>query len=173
MYAIQLAKWGGAKTILTTVSSDEKATIAQSMGADYALNYRQEDVVSRVRELVGKRGCDRIVDVALAANMDVNAKLVARNGVIAAYESGNAPQVELPFYDLLYKNAALRTVLVYAMSDAAHETAAQDINQAIADGALKAAIAAHYPLAETAKAHDALDSGTLIGKVVIDICSVD
>ncbi|NEQ53901.1 MAG: NADPH:quinone reductase [Leptolyngbya sp. SIO3F4] len=168
-YAIQLARWGGAKTILATVSSDEKATVAQRMGADHIINYRQEDAVAQVREFVGKRGCDRIVDVALAANMVVNAKLVARNGVIATYESGNAATVEIPFYDLLYKNAALRTVLVYAMSNAAHKAAVQDINQAITDGALQHLIAAHYPLSETAAAHDAVDSGKLIGKVVIDV----
>ncbi|WP_235107972.1 NADPH:quinone reductase [Acaryochloris sp. 'Moss Beach'] len=168
MYAIQLAKWGGAQTI-ATVSNEEKAETATQYGADHVLNYRQEDIVTRVQELVGKRGCDRIVDVALAANMDINAKLVARNGVIAAYESGNAPQVTIPFYDLLYKNAALRTVLVYAMDEEAHTAAARDINRAMVDGALRAKIAAHYPLAETAQAHDALDSGQLIGKVVIDV----
>lgn len=168
MYAIQLAKWGGAQAI-ATVSNEEKAEIATQSGADHILNYRQEDIVKRVGELVGKRGCDRIIDVALAANMDINAKLIARNGVIATYESGNAPQVTLPFYDLLYKNATLRTVLVYAMSEEAHTAAARDINQAIADGALQAKIAAHYPLTATAQAHDALDSGQLIGKVVVDV----
>ncbi|MEM9482657.1 MAG: NADPH:quinone reductase [Cyanobacteria bacterium P01_F01_bin.116] len=169
MYAIQLAKWGGAKTILATVSNDKKATVARQMGADYVINYRQDDVVAKVREFVGKRGCDRIVDVALAANIDINAKLVARNGVIATYESGNAPTVEIPFYELLYKNAALRTVLVYAMGDEAHKAAARDINQAIQDSALQHLIAAHYRLSETAAAHDAVDSGKLIGNVVIDV----
>ena len=169
IYAIQLAKWGGATTVLATVSSDEKSAIAKQMGADCVINYRQEDVVARVRERVGKKGCNRIVDVALAANIDSNAKLVARNGVIATYESGNAPTVEIPFYDLLYKNAALRTVLVYAMDDDAHTAAARDINQAITDGALQHLIAAHYPLSETAAAHDAVDSGKLIGKVIIDV----
>lgn len=168
MYAIQLAKWGGARAI-ATVSNGEKAEIATHYGADLVLNYRQEDIVAKVRKFVSKRGCDRIVDVALAANMAINAKLVARNGVIATYESGNAPQVTIPFYDLLYKNAALRTVLVYAMSEEAHAAAARDINQAIADGALQAKIAAHYPLSETAQAHDALDSGQFIGKVVVDV----
>lgn len=169
LYAIQLAKWGGAKTILATVSNDKKAAIAQQMGADHVINYRQEDVVKRVREWVGNKGCDRILDVALAANIHLNSELIAHNGVIAAYESGDAPNVEIPFYDLLYKNATLRTVLVYAMSDEAHAAAARDINQAIADGAITHLIAAHYPLAETAAAHDAVDSGTLMGKAVIHL----
>ncbi|MGD1858146.1 MAG: NADPH:quinone reductase [Leptolyngbyaceae cyanobacterium] len=168
-YAIQLAKWGGAKTVLATVSSDQKAAVAKQMGADATINYRQDDVVSQVRERVGKQGCDRIVDVALAANIAINAKLIARNGTIATYESGNAANVEIPFYDLLYKNATLRTVLVYAMSDEAHQVAIRDINQAITDGAVQHLIAAHYPLNETAIAHDAVNSGKLIGKVVVDI----
>ncbi|MEO0352957.1 MAG: NADPH:quinone reductase [Cyanobacteria bacterium P01_A01_bin.15] len=177
-YAIQLARWGGATTILATVSSDEKAAVAQQMGADHVINYRQNDVVTQVKELIGKRGCDgrtrpdcvhRIVDVALAANISINAKLVARNGVIATYASGNAPTVEIPFYELLYKNAALRTVLVYAMDDKAHAAAARDINQAITDGALQSLIAARYPLKETAAAHDAVDGGRLIGKVIIEV----
>ncbi len=169
LYAIQLAKWGGAKTVIATVSSDAKATIAQQAGADHTINYRDVDVIATVKEILGRQRCDRIADVALAANMSINAKLVARNGVIAAYESGNAAEVTVPFYDLLYKNATLRTVLVYAMSDEAHAAAARDINQAIADGALQHRIAAHYPLAEAAAAHDAVDSGEFIGKVILDL----
>lgn len=169
IYAIQLAKWGRAKMVIATVSSDEKAAIAQRMGANYTVNYRQEDVAKRVRELVGKRGCDRIIDVALGANIEINTKLISRNGVIAAYESGGESAISIPFYDLLYKNATLRTVLVYTMDEEAHSDAVRDINQAIADGALQHLIAARYPLTETAKAHDAVDSGQLIGKVVIDL----
>jgi len=166
-FAIQLAKWGGAKTVITTVSSNAKADAAKQSGADYVINYRNENVVEKVEEVLGRQRCDRIIDVALATNMAINVKLIARNGVIAAYESGNAPMVAMPFYDLLYKNAALRTVLVYAMSDEAHAAAARDINRAIADNALHPTIAARYPLSETAAAHNALDSGELIGKVVV------
>lgn len=172
MYGIQLAKWGGAATVIATVSTAEKAAIARQMGADCVVNYRQEDVVAQAKthlKSVGIRGCDRILDVALAANIAINAKLVARNGCIATYESGSAAMVEIPFYDLLYKNATVRTVLVYAMSDEAHAAAVRDINKAIADGALHPRIAGHYPLQETAAAHDAVDSGALIGKVVIDV----
>lgn len=169
MYAIQLARWGGAGTVIATVSSDQKGAIARQMGAEQVINYREEDVARRVKEIVGKKGCDRIVEVALAANMAANAQIIARNGVIAAYESGNAPTVELPFYDLLYKSATLRTILVYALSDAAHAAARRDINQAISAGALRSIIAARYPLAETAQAHSAVEGGRLIGKVVVDV----
>lgn len=168
IYAIQLAKWGGA-TVITTVSGDEKAAVAKEMGADHIINYRTEDVKQRVIELTHKQRVDRIVDVALAANMALNASLIRPNGVIAAYESGNSAKVEIPFYDLLYKNATLRTVLVYAMSDEAHAAAARDINQAISEGALRHQIALRVPLTQTAEVHQAVEAGRLIGKAVIEI----
>ena len=169
MYTLQMAKWGGVKTAIATVSSDEKAEVARQMGADYTINYREEDVVSRVRELVGKRGCDRIADVALNANMPVNAKLVSRNGVIATYESGDAPTVEMPFYDLLYKNATLRTVLVYAMSDQAHAAAVRDLTVMAEGGQLQQRIAQRFCLDAAAAAHEAVEQGQMIGKVILDL----
>ncbi|PZD73230.1 2-haloacrylate reductase [Acaryochloris thomasi RCC1774] len=168
MYAIQLAKWGGA-TAIATISNNEKAEVALAMGADHVINYNTENVKQRVIDITEKRRVERIADVALATNIELNASLIRPNGVIAAYESGNSPTVEIPFYDLLYKNAMLRTVLVYAMSDEAHAAAAQGINDVIANGALKSLIAARYALDETATAHDAMDSGKLIGKVIVDI----
>ena len=60
MYTLQLAKWGGVETEIATVSSPEKADIARQMGVDHTINYREEGVAARVRELVGKRGCHRI-----------------------------------------------------------------------------------------------------------------
>ncbi|MEO1591921.1 MAG: NADPH:quinone reductase [Cyanobacteria bacterium J06632_22] len=169
MYTLQLAKWGGVKTAIATVSSPEKADIARQMGADHTINYRQEDVVSRVRELVGKAGCHRIADVALNANIAVNAKLISPNGVIATYESGDAPTVALPFYDLLYKNATLRTVLVYAMSAAAHAAAVRDLTTMATAGRLQHRIAQRFPLAEAAVAHEAVEQGQQIGKVILDL----
>lgn len=168
IYALQLAKWGGA-TVITTVSSDEKASVAKEMGADHSINYRTEDVKQRVIELTNKQRVDRIADVALAANIDLNASLIKPNGVIAAYESGDSPKVEIPFYDLLYKNATLRTVLVYAMSTESHDAAARDINQAISEGALQHRVALRVPLTQTAEAHQTVEAGQLIGKAVVEL----
>ena len=52
-YAIQLAKWAGAATVLTTVSSEAKAAHARAAGADVVINYRTEDVAQRVRAVCG------------------------------------------------------------------------------------------------------------------------
>lgn len=61
-YAIQLAKWGGAE-IITTISSPEKEDHAWQAGADYVINYRTEDVISTIKELIKGTGVDRIIEV--------------------------------------------------------------------------------------------------------------
>ena len=53
-YAIQWGKYGGA-TVITTVSTPEKAKIAEAAGADYIINYKTEDVVKRIQEITGKK----------------------------------------------------------------------------------------------------------------------
>ena len=64
-YAIQLAKWAGAR-VVTTVSSDAKAAHASAAGADIVINYRSEDVAARIKSASG--GVDRIVEVDFGKN---------------------------------------------------------------------------------------------------------
>src|SRR5262249_32454323 len=71
-YAIQMAKWGGAR-VATTVSSDEKAKLAKDAGADLVVNYRSEDVAQKVLEWA-KDGVDRVVEVDFGTNLNVNTK---------------------------------------------------------------------------------------------------
>src|ERR1700759_4875810 len=61
-YAVQLAKWGGAK-VIATVSSDAKAEQARRGCADHTINYKSEDVIARVMDITGKRGVDHVSDV--------------------------------------------------------------------------------------------------------------
>src|SRR5437879_7339468 len=59
-YAVQLAKWGGAK-VIATVSSAVKAEQARLAGADLVINYRNEDVIAQVPAFTGQRGVHRVV----------------------------------------------------------------------------------------------------------------
>src|SRR6201999_4675315 len=56
-YAVQFAKWGGAR-IIATVSSKAKAEQAKRGGADHTVNYKTDDVVAKVMDITGKRGAD-------------------------------------------------------------------------------------------------------------------
>jgi NADPH2:quinone reductase len=166
--AIQLAKWGGA-TVITTVSSVEKAAVARDAGADYVLDYNREDVAARIGEITSGKGVDRIVDVAFGRNVTLDIDVIKTNGVIAAYGSDADAYPPLPFYELLRKDITVHFVLVYLLPDAARKRGIADVNAALEAGALRPIIAARFPLRETVQAHQAVESGRIIGNVIVDI----
>src|SRR6201994_4579070 len=83
-YAVQLAKWGGAR-VIATVSSPAKDMEARRAGADLVINYRTEDVAARVMEFTERRGVDRVVDVDFGGNIATTLKIMAFNSTIAVY----------------------------------------------------------------------------------------
>lgn len=95
-YAIQLAKWGGAK-VIATVSSDAKGEFAKAAGADLVVNYKQQDVAAQVMEATAGQGVDRIVDVEFGGNLDVSKAVLGVGGTICTYGSMGDPTPTLPF----------------------------------------------------------------------------
>lgn len=166
-YAVQLAKWGGAK-VIATVGNDEKKAIAKDSGADAVINYKSEDVIDRVKEMTNGEGVDRIIEVAFATNLQVNQKIIKPNRTIATYSSGESNNPEVPFLPFLLKNTLVRFVLVYAMPKQAHQAAAKDITTCLKEGVLKHQIAQKLSLLEIVAAHEAVEKGEGIGNVVIE-----
>lgn len=167
-YAIQLARWGGAK-VITTVSGPEKAAHAQAAGADRIVNYREEDVAAAVRDFTQGQGVDRVVDIEFGGNLQTTLACLKQNGTIATYASSAVMEPKLPFYPMMFQGITIRMVLVYILPEAARRQAVQDINHALAQGALVHGIAETFPLARTADAHKAVESGRMIGNVVVTI----
>jgi len=167
-YAIQWAKWGGA-TVITTVSSAEKSAIAQTAGADFVLNYKTEDVIVRVKELTAGAGVDRVVEIDFAANFATNLKVLKVDGIISTYASDSDVQPQIPIYSLMYKNLTVHYGLVYAMSAAAHQAAAADITTCLTAGTLTHQIAQRFSLDEVAIAHEQMESGQAIGKLILEL----
>ena len=169
-YAVQLAKWGNAAHVVATVSRAEQAEQAKRAGADTVVNYRSEDIVARLRGQFGKAApVDLIVEVAFGANQANNTALLAENGIIAAYSSDADPRPVLDFPAFLWKDATLRTLIIYKAPQAARELAARDINALMAEGNLQHQVAARYSLDDIAAAHEAMEGGRSIGKVLVDI----
>jgi NADPH:quinone reductase len=167
-YAVQFAKWGGAR-VITTVSSPAKAEHARTAHADAVLNYKTEGVVQRVLELTEGRGVDRVVEVEFGGNISVTEKVLKENAVIAAYASAAAPVPAIPYYPLMMKNTMIRLVLVYSMPPEARQKAIADVFQAHQAGVLHHAVGATYGLEHIAKAHQSVESGTALGNVVLRI----
>lgn len=167
-YAIALAKWGGAR-VLATVSSAEKGIHARRAGADIVLNYRDEDVVDRVMAGTAGDGVDLVVDVDFGTNLAASLAVIKDNAVIATYASMGAPQPVLPAYTLTRKNLTVMGVLVYSMPPAAMLAAGTDINAWLSAGQAVHHLAERFSLERMADAHLAVESGSVIGKVVVEV----
>ena len=168
-YAVQIAKIAGAR-VIATVSRPEQAERAREAGADHVLNYREDDLVRRVREITGADwGVDRAVDVAFGANLAVNMELLRPGAVIATYASDAVPDPQIPFWPMLARDLTVRFVLVYAMSRAAHDEAAAFISEALEAGRFVHQVFQRYPLERCAEAHEATESMRNVGKVLLDL----
>jgi NADPH:quinone reductase len=166
--AISFAKWGGAE-VIASVGSEEQAEVALEAGAGHALNYRTDDVVARVGEITEGSGVDRIVEVALGRNLQLDTEALAPLGTIAAYSSDAEAEPTLPFWPLLFKNATIRLVGSDDLPEEANRKAATDITACLEAGVLRPRIASRYPLARIAEAYEAVESGQSGGRVILDI----
>ena len=165
-YAIQLAKWGGAR-VVATVSSEEKAHHARAAGADVVINYRTESVIERVRAAVG--GVDHVVEVDFGANLPVTAQILRPYGVVASYASARELYPVFPYADFFRLNPVIRPVFVYTMPDAAKAQAHSDIARWLRSSRPIFAIAARFPLADVVDAHLEVERGEKIGHVMLSI----
>ena len=164
-YAIQLARWAGAR-VLATVSSEEKAAHARRGGAYATIDYRRENVNERIRALTGGEGIDRVVDVELGVNLPLYASALRQGAVIASYASNARGEAIVPMR-LRQHNVTLRMVYVYALDARARRKALADIGRWLSDGRPKFSIAARFPLGQVVAAHELVESGNKIGHVIL------
>lgn len=163
-YVIQFAKQAGA-TVLTTISSPEKAKVAREAGADHDINYKRENVGDRVMELTGKRGVDAVIEMDLAANAKLIPQVLRPKGSVVVY--GTGPEALIPAAFCLINTVRLQFLLVYELDAGERERALSAINGALGAGTLINRVAQPiYPLAEIAAAHEAVERGT-IGNVIV------
>ena len=167
-YAVQQAKLGGA-TVISTASSDVKARISIEAGADYTINYREENTTARIMEITGGSGVDHIVEVDFAANFPVTQEVLSPSGVVAVYGAGVGQQPPVPL-QFRSSNVTVRMVMVYNMPEPAKEAAISDITRWLEGNALSHQVGPHFPLSEIIQAHQAVEGGA-IGNVIIDVGS--
>jgi NADPH2:quinone reductase len=167
-YAIQLAKWGGAR-VITTVSSEAKQAAALHAGADIVINYKLTDVAEEIARAIGRDAVDRVVEVDFGANLATNVKVLKPGGAIVSYASMATPEPALPFYGLMAKNALMRLVLVYSMGAEAIAAACADITRWLESADRVHQVAVEFPLDQLAAAHEAVEAGNKVGCVVVDL----
>jgi NADPH:quinone reductase len=163
-FAVQFAAWGGAKTVAATASGPAKAQLAQQAGAAHVVNYREPDAAGQLRAAVGGP-VDRIIEVALGANLDLDLA-VSRAGTITVCYAAEPADPVLPVRACMTANVVLRFVLLYGIAAAALDQAVVDISAALRSGALTGLPVHQFSLDETAAAHEAVERG-VGGKVLV------
>jgi NADPH:quinone reductase len=160
-YAIELAKHAGAR-VVATVSSAEKQALAERAGADVVVRYTDEGAARRILDLAGP--VDRIVEVAPAANLDLDLAVLGPGGTISTYAA--EATLTLPGGSLMSANVTLTFVLLYGLSAAQLSDAVRWTSDALAIGALTALPVVAFPLDQVAAAHERVEQGH-VGKIVL------
>ena len=166
-YSLQLASRAGYR-VISTVSSAEKAALARSAGAEAAVNYKTQDLAAAVLEFTGGQGVDRIIEVNLSQNAATYVKVLRREGLAIVYGSDDwtAP---LPLREWLSHGIELALFIVYELTAANRSAAIKACNALLLDPGFQHRIAARFPLDRIAEAHEAVESGKLIGNVVVTL----
>jgi NADPH2:quinone reductase len=152
--------------VISTVSSGEKAALATAAGAHHVVNYRASDAAQQIRH-TAPAGVDRIVEVALAANLALDLAVAAPGAAVVTY-AAEPREPSLPVRELMTRNLTLQFVLIYTVPESDLRRAAEDITSELNAGTLTELPTHRYPLEDIAAAHDAVEGGAT-GKVIVDI----
>ncbi len=161
-FAIELAKRAGAR-VITTVSSPEKAALAEAAGADLVVNYRSPDAAGQIKAFTP--AVDRVIEVALGANLELDLAVSRPLTTIVTY-AAEAENPVLPVRACMAANVNLRFVLLYGVPVSALAEAGADITAALAAGDLTSVPVHRFALADIAAAHEAAEGGA-VGKVIV------
>ncbi|MFD7389211.1 NADPH:quinone reductase [Streptomyces sp. NPDC059852] len=163
-YAIELGRLAGAR-IVTTVSGLEKAAMAKAAGADLVVNHREADAARQILEGAGP--VDRIIEVSLNDNLELDLAVASPGAVIVTY-AAQPDDPTLPVFRLMWANLVLRFALFLTEPRDALLRAAKEITAALEDGALTPLPVHSFSLDDVGVAHEAVEKG-LLGKAVVDL----
>ncbi|NYF98489.1 zinc-binding dehydrogenase [Janibacter cremeus] len=168
--AIQLAKAAGA-TVAVTAGTQEKLAFCRELGADIAINYREQDFVEEVRAATDGHGADVILDNIGAKYLPRNVDLLATNGRMVVIGLMGGRKGELDLGKMLSKRAAVIATSLRARPPREKATIVAAVREhvwpLIDDGAVRPIIQGTHPLDRAADAHRELEASGHIGKILL------
>ncbi|GAB4359981.1 MAG: NAD(P)H-quinone oxidoreductase [Oricola sp.] len=170
--AIQLAKAFGS-TVVTTAGSAEKCAACEKLGADRAVNYREEDFVAAVKEATGGKGADVVLDMVGGDYITRNYQAAAVEGRIVqiAFLAGRKAEADfslLMVKRLTHTGSTLRARSVDFKAGLADELR-RKVWPLLAERKVQPVMDMFYPLREAWRAHERMEEGHHIGKIVLDV----
>lgn len=170
--AIQLCKAFGA-IVYTTAGSDEKVAFCAKMGADHAINYKTRDWAAEVWRLSQKKGVNLVLDMVGGDYVAKNIRSLAADGRLAQIAFLQASTVELDMRAIMMKRLTVTGSTLRASPAARKVAVAKALREKVwplfAAGKLEVVIAQVFPMAQASSAHALMESGTLIGKIALEV----
>ncbi|MEX1308827.1 MAG: NAD(P)H-quinone oxidoreductase [Candidatus Sulfomarinibacteraceae bacterium] len=170
--AIALARLAGARIVVTAGSSD-RCRRCLDLGADAAVNYRDDDFEAVCLELTGGAGVDVVLDCIGGPYLEKNLRVLAMDGRLVAIGLMGGPKAELDMRRLLTRRLRVIGSTLRALAAARKAEIVSSFldrfGDAIADGRLRPVIDSVYPMERVAEAHARLASGEAFGKVVLSV----
>ncbi|OVZ62974.1 NAD(P)H-quinone oxidoreductase [Pigmentiphaga sp. NML080357] len=170
--AIQMAKAFGAR-VMTTVGTPEKAAFCRALGADLAVNYRDDDFVREAMAFTGDRGLDVVLDMVGGSYLARNLEALALDGRIALIAFMGGADATLPIPALLRKRATLTGSTLRPRTVAQKGAIARDLERhwwpRLAAGQGTPVIDRVFPWAEAAQAHARMESSVHAGKIILAV----
>ena len=169
-FAIQLAHALGAR-VITTAGSEEKLEVCRSLGADVAIDYKQQDFVDEVRSATAGAGADVVLDNMGAKYLPRNLEALATEGRLVVIGMQGGVKGELDLGLLMRKRGAVIATALRARpveeKAAICASVVEHVWPLVADGSVRTLVHTILPLDRVAEAHRIMEAGEHVGKVVL------
>src|SRR3954447_19888387 len=169
-FAIQLAHQLGSR-VLTTAGTPEKRAACLALGADVAIDYREEDFVEKAREATDGRGVDVVLDNMGAKYLDRNLDALGTEGRLVVIGLQGGSKAELDINKLMRKRAAIIGTPLRsrpaAEKSAICASVVEHVWPLVAEGLVAPVVHGALPVAEVAAAHELMESGEHSGKILL------
>ncbi|MFA5537829.1 MAG: NAD(P)H-quinone oxidoreductase [Gemmobacter sp.] len=167
--AIQLAHAFGAR-VFATAGSAEKCAACTRLGAERAINYREEDFTEVLK---AEGGADLILDMVGGSYLPRNVRALADDGRLVQIAFLTGPKVELNFAQLMVRRLTITGSTLRPQSDAAKAAIAAELEREVwpllSSGRIAPVIDTAFPLDAADRAHTRMESSAHIGKLVLDV----
>lgn len=170
--AIQLMHALGAR-VFATAGSAQRARCCEQLGAERGIDYSSEDFVEIVREATAGRGVDLILDMVAGDYTPRNIDVAASGGRIVQIAFLRGGNVTVDVAKLMQKRLTLSGMTLRSRSVEEKAALVREVETRVwplyANGMMKPAIHAVFPLAQAAEAHRLMESGAHVGKIVLQV----
>jgi putative PIG3 family NAD(P)H quinone oxidoreductase len=168
--AIQIARAMGAR-VFTTAGTVEKCAVCEDLGAERAINYREEDFVAVVKAATDKRGVDVVLDMVGGDYIQRNLSALAPDGRLCYIAFLGGSKAEVDFLPMMLKRITISGSTLRARDTAFKAKIAENLREHVwpllESGKVKVVVHKTFPLTEASKAHALMESSAHIGKIVL------